>query len=164
MQAEPTRDYRTIVVPYDFSAHADAALRTATDLARRLGSDLHLVHVVQPPTYSYAYGTGVGVAPVAPAVDMGEVRAGATSSLRDVASKLEGFDGKVESQVVEGTSVPFALCETSEALGSDLIVMGTHGRTGLAHVFLGSVAERTLRSAPCPVLTVQAREEDEDGD
>lgn len=51
--------------------------------------------------------------------------------------------------------------DSAEDLGADLIVMGTHGRTGLTHVFLGSVAERTLRSAPCPVLTVQSPEERE---
>jgi universal stress protein A len=51
-----------------------------------------------------------------------------------------------------------AICETAEKIGADLIVMGTHGRTGIAHVFLGSVAERTIRHAPCPVLTVRGSE------
>ena len=143
MQDDQARNYRTIVVPYDFSPHAKVALRAATDLAGRLGSKLHLVHVVQPPSYSYAYGTGVGVVPIAPVIDMAEVREGATSSLREVVSQIQGFDGSVTSHVLEGTSISASLCEISKELCGDLIVMGTHGRTGLAHVFLGSVAERT---------------------
>lgn len=76
-------------------------------------------------------------------------------SLREVAEGLPSLRGSVELHVVEGAGVAEMIGEVAESLGADLIVMGTHGRTGLAHVFLGSVAERTLSRAPCPVLTVQ---------
>jgi nucleotide-binding universal stress UspA family protein len=150
-------DFRTFVVPYDFSEHARAALHVATDLARRLESDVHLVHVIQSPSLAYvAYGD-YGTAVSAP-VDMLELREIATNSLRDVAAGIDGGSGKIELHVVEGTSVVDAIRESAQQLDADLIVMGTHGRTGLAHVFIGSVAERTLRRAPCPVLTVRAPE------
>ena len=157
-------DYRTFVVPYDFSAHARAALYAAVDLARRLSADLHLVHVVQPPSYAYGFGVYGGGAVSAAAVDLAEVRDGAMKSLTEVAEGVAGFPGRIEAHVVEGIGVADLIRATAEKLGADLIVMGTHGRTGLAHVFLGSVAERTLRSAPCPVLTIQAPPEDEGSD
>ena len=72
--------------------------------------------------------------------------------------------GKVEAHVVEAAGIAEAICDAAETFGADLIVMGTHGRTGLAHVFLGSAAERTLRQAPCPVLTVRAPAEEEQED
>jgi universal stress protein A len=150
-------DYRVLVVPYDFSDHARAALKEAAELARRLGGDLHLVHVVQSPLYMYSFAYAGEAAAVIPPIDMTEIREAAMKSLRDVIAELD-IPGKVEPHVLEGASVAETLRETAVDLGADLIVMGTHGRTGLAHAFLGSVAERTLRSAPCPVLTVQAHE------
>ena len=150
-------DYRVLVVPYDFSDHARAALKEAAELARRLGGDLHLVHVVQSPLYMYSFAYAGEAAAVIPPIDMTEIREAAMKSLRDVIAEFD-VPGKVEPHVLEGASVAETLRETAVELGADLIVMGTHGRTGLAHAFLGSVAERTLRSAPCPVLTVQAHE------
>ena len=151
-------NYRTIVVPYDFSDHARAALDTAVDLARRLESDLHLFHVVQLPVYTYPDFQG---AAAAPEPDLVDVRNAAMASLREIAASIEGAPGKVEAHVLEGATIVEMIRQFAEELDADLIVMGTHGRTGLAHVFLGSVAERTLRSAPCPVLTVQAGNQEE---
>ncbi|MCA9505242.1 MAG: universal stress protein [Myxococcales bacterium] len=142
------------LVPYDFSVHSDAALVVAADLARRLSAGVRLLHVIQPPAYSYAYPHGE---PPPPAFDFeavsGEVRAALRKTIDGFSSELSIFFG---TQVVQGSNVAHAICSAAEELDADLIVMGTHGRTGLAHVFLGSVAERTLRSAPCPVLTFRA--------
>ena len=150
-------DYRTFVVPYDFSAHSKAALATAADLARKLGADLHLFHAVHSPMFAYgAYG-----AAAPPPMDLIEVRETAAKSLLEVANGIGDAPGKVETHVVEGSGIADLIGGFAEEIGADLSVMGTHGRTGLAHVFLGSVAERTLRRAPCPVLTVQAPERDE---
>jgi nucleotide-binding universal stress UspA family protein len=151
-------DYQTIVVPYDFSEHARAALATAADLARRLQSDIHLFHVLQLPVYTYP---AFQAAAAAPPADLVDIRDGAMASLREIAASIEGAPGKVETHVVEGATIVEMIRQFAEEIGADLIVMGTHGRTGLAHVFLGSVAERTLRSAPCPVLTVQASDQAE---
>lgn len=152
---------RTFLVPYDFSVHARAALFVAMDLAKRLGTDLHLIHVVQPPAYAYGYA-GMGGGAVSPPIDLAEIREGALNSLRDVVGGIRDFSRKIEPHVVEGPGIADVIRESAERLGAALIVMGTHGRTGLAHVFLGGVAERTWRSAPCPVLTIQSPDEEED--
>ena len=151
-------EYRKFLVPYDFSSHARVALKTALDLARRLGADLHLVHVIHIPPYVY-HGGVYGEAP--PPIDTSSMRDAAARSLAEIANEVSSGPCKVELHVVEGAGVAEALQRAAEDLGADLIVMGTHGRTGLAHVFLGSVAERTLRRAPCPVLTVRATDEGE---
>ena len=147
-------DYRTILVPYDFSEHADAALSTAVDVAGRLGADCHLLHIVQPVTIPY--GTLTTDQAVLPPPNMLEIRESASKALEDVAQRLERADVKLETHVIEASNLASAICEMASKLAANLIVMGTHGRTGIAHVFLGSVAERTLRDAPCPVLTVRA--------
>jgi nucleotide-binding universal stress UspA family protein len=148
-------DYRVVVVPYDFSEHARAALREAVDLSHRLGADLHLVHVMQSPMYLYSFAYAGEAAAVSPPIDMTEIREAALKSLREIIAEIE-FSGKIEAHVLEGANIADTVRATAESLEADLIVMGTHGRTGLAHVFLGSVAERTLRTASCPVLTVKA--------
>lgn len=150
-----SRGFQTFVVPYDFSEHSRAALQMASDLAQRFESNLHLVHVIQPLTLAYAAYGGPGTAVAAP-VGMLELREVAESALAEVATQVEGECAGVQMHVVESASIPDAICEVARKVGAELLVMGTHGRTGLAHVFLGSVAERTLRQAPCAVLTVQA--------
>lgn len=151
-------NYQTIVVPYDFSEHARAALDAAVDLAPRLESDLYLLHVIQLPAYAYLSFPDVGGAPQA---DLGDVRESALQSLREIVAGIQGTGGRVEAHVVEGTNIVEMIRKYAEDVDADLVVMGTHGRTGLAKVFLGSVAERMLRSSPCPVLTVQASEQEE---
>lgn len=149
-------DYRTILVAYDFSEHARLALETAVDLATRFGSELHLIHVLQPPVYADLAFAGAAPTPL----DLGAVRKGVADSLAEVA-RGTGGKVKIDTSVVEGASIADRIGEKAEEIGADLLVMGTHGRTGLAHAFLGSVAERTLRRSPCPVLTVRSAE---DGD
>jgi nucleotide-binding universal stress UspA family protein len=151
-------DYRTFLVPYDFSAHSKMALDTAVDLAHRLGARLHLVHVVQTPAFANGYGT-FGIAEATAPFDIGEIRQRAMGALGEVIDGLPKAAGKVEAHVVEGGHIAEAIGAIADRIGADLIVMGTHGHTGLVHAFLGSVAERTLRHAPCPVLTVRAPED-----
>ena len=155
-----TRTFQNFVVPYDFSDHSRAALRMATDLAQRFESEIHLVHVIQPPSLAYSAYGGPGTAAPAP-VDTLELRGIAESALRDVAAEIERDCARVHTHVIESANIPDSIHEVAAKVRADLIVMGTHGRTGLAHVFLGSVAERTLRRAPCAVLTVQAPAGDE---
>lgn len=148
-------DYRVIVVPYDFSDHARVALDEAAALARKMGGDVHLVHILLSPIYTYSFAYAPEAAAVVPPIDMTEVRESALKSLQELAAEID-VPGKVEAHVLEGASISETLREFVVNQKGDLIVMGTHGRTGLAHAFLGSVAERTLRTAPCPVLTVRA--------
>lgn len=157
--------FRTIMVPYDFSEHARAALDTALDLGARLGTrEIHLVHVIRTPAYAYAgYASHAGAA-VPPPFDLKQIRESALSSLEDAQDVVLALRSDrsplIETDVVEGASIDGSLCDAAQRLSADLIVMGTHGRTGLAQVFLGSVAARTLRSAPCPVLSVRASTEE----
>jgi len=141
--------YRTLLVPYDFSSHADAALATALDLAARFESEVHLLHVLQQPIYATAGYDGF------PLDVPQDIKRHVCESLARLAAKS---GRRVRAHVIDGTSIADRIGDSAQQLGADLIVMGTHGRTGLAHAFVGSVAERTLRIAPCPVLTVRARE------
>ena len=147
------RDFETFLVPYDFSNHARLALDTTLDLMRHFKGDLHLLHIIQPPLYATP---GFGEIPVTALLDLRETL---LASLRKVAASVTGAPGKVEAHVLDGINISAAIVQFAENIGADLIVMGTHGRTGLSHAFMGSVAERTLRAAPCPVLTVRATEE-----
>lgn len=152
-------DFRNIVVPYDFSIHARAALATAIDLAKRIGgSELHLLHVVQMPTYAYP---GAATPPTAP--DIEAICNSARNSLAEIVESHDDLAPGTKVHVVDALGIADSIRESSEVIDADLIVMGTHGRTGLAHVFLGSVTERTLRIAPCPVVAVRADESEELG-
>lgn len=146
------------VVAYDFSPHADAALYAAADLAKRFGAEIHLLHVIQNPTPLSA--TAIYGDPVPPAITP-QQRDQARAELASVADRLKLSTVDTTAHVAQDNSVDRAIVDYCEEHGADLLVMGTHGRTGVAHVFLGSVAERTLRRAPCPVMTVQAPELEE---
>jgi nucleotide-binding universal stress UspA family protein len=147
---------RTILVPVDFSAHSGEALGYAIDLAKVFGAGIHLLHC-------YQINMG-GVSPyglVIPEDFDREVRAAAEQKLHEWAEKARAEGIAVEERI--SPMFPAAtLVDTAEEISADLIVMGTRGLTGLRHVLLGSVAERTLREAPCPVLTVKAPREESD--
>ncbi|MBI3048109.1 MAG: universal stress protein [Acidobacteria bacterium] len=142
-----------ILVPVDFSAHSELALGYATALASRFDASLHLLHVVEDPVATGAWGSE-GVLP-----DLTELR---KELVADAERRLKAYRSDAErTRVPVVTTAEMGLTshtvvEYARALDIDLIVMGTHGRTGVAHLFMGSVAERVLRHAPCPVLTVRA--------
>lgn len=136
---------RTILYPTDFSPYSDVACQFACALARDYDARLILAHVVHEPVV--AYGTG----PVAPDMDAAEVELKSWVSL--LASQFAPVT--VEYRLAVGSPAAEILRLAGE-VKSDLIVMGTHGRTGLGRLVLGSVAEHVLREAGCPVVTVKA--------
>lgn len=139
-----------ILVPTDFSEHAAGALQAAESLARPIGATLHLLHVVQMPVVP----TMPEAAPVVPVTFWQELREHALRNLEKEKARLVAAGVKCELEVIE--DVPgFAIAAAAERCRADLIVMGSRGLTGIKHALLGSVAERTVRSAPCPVLTVK---------
>jgi nucleotide-binding universal stress UspA family protein len=143
---------RTILVPVDFSPHSSEALDFAISLAKEVGAGIHLLHCYQiNPGGVSPYGI------VLPENLDRDLREGALRSVAEWAEKVsaEGL-GVKHSVTPEFPSE--AIVATAEEIGADLIVMGTRGNTGLKHVLLGSVAERTIRMAPCPVTTVKAPE------
>ena len=142
-----------ILVPTDFNAASDAALACAKELALRFDAHLSLLHVVTDPM-----ATGVCTPDVfVPATS--EMR---DTCLRNARKRLEAAL-TVEEQTRFGARIEVTIGDAADAIEQfardehvDLIVMGTHGRRGLAHMLLGSVAERLVRLAPCPVMTTHA--------
>ena len=141
-----TRDITTIMVPTDFSYASDAALGYARMLAARFGASLHLLHVLdEPGSWSEVYAAIPDV--------RDRLTADADRRLAALAACLPA-NLRATSEVLNGAPVP-TIVRVAESRGIDLIVMGTHGRRGMGHLLLGSVAERVVRLAPCPVLTVR---------
>jgi glycine betaine transporter len=138
----------------DFSLYSHEAQDHAVYLARSLGVDLHLLHVFEPPYYSHT-----GVTPsIHPEVHqwLEEIRKTEQMKLNTLAEEVRSQGVKVYAVFKEGE--PFLeILKAAEEIEADLIVMGTHGRTGLAHALMGSVAERVVRKATCPVFTVRAK-------
>jgi nucleotide-binding universal stress UspA family protein len=144
--------FKEILIPVDFSDHSTAALESAIELARAFDSRLHLLHCyqIQPGGIS-PYGIAI------PSSYSAEVRDAASQQL--AAWQEERIPAGVSVDVSIVSEVPSeAIVGTAKKIGADLIVMGTRGLSGFKHVMLGSVAERTVRLAPCPVMTVHAPE------
>jgi nucleotide-binding universal stress UspA family protein len=142
-----------ILVPVDFSPHSGRAFRYAAMLAQRLGATLELLHVVEDPFLTGAWSAEVYV-PNIPAL-MTTLIAEADQQLTRLKAEAAAMGVAADCAVITG-GPPHAIVDRARTGGFDVIVMGTRGRTGLAHVVMGSVAERVLRNAPCPVVTVKA--------
>jgi nucleotide-binding universal stress UspA family protein len=144
--------FRTILVPIDFSDHSSAALDLAIDLARSDGATLHLLHCypIDPGAIS-PYGI------ILPEGFDRDVREAAGTQLARWADKAAAANVPVE-QHLSSMFPAEVIARLAEEVGADLIVMGTRGLSGLKHVLLGSITERVLRLAKCPVLSVKAPE------
>lgn len=144
---------RRILVPLDFSDASLAALGRAKELASGLGARLDLLHVVDQVVLPAFYVPG------APGVYPHDVRSLLTSAqeeLRRAMAAAGGPDVPFEAHTFSATPA-FGIVEQAESLDADLIVLSTRGLTGLERLLLGSTAERVVRMAPCPVLTVGAK-------
>ncbi len=144
-----------VLVPIDFSAHSERALRYAAMLASRFGASLELLHVVEDPVMYGAWGPEVFVPNMAEL--MQAVTSDAEKRLVEMKSRIAREGLRVDTSVIVGRA-PHRITEYAGSNGVDLIVMGTHGRTGLSHVVMGSVAEGVVRHAHCPVLTMHGAE------
>jgi len=143
--------FKRILVPMDFSAPSDAALEYARVVAGRFGASLHLLHVAEDP-YRAIYSAEVFVPEVEGLRDQI-----LDDSLGRLADKLQPSDVdelRATAEAVIGTPAG-SIVEYAAGHDIDLIVMGTHGRGGMSHLLMGSVAERVVRTASCPVLTVR---------
>lgn len=150
-------EIRSILAPTDFSHHAEAALRFACGLAEKLGATLHLLHAL--PEIVGPVGPEPMLVPNLPPEYYQESEAQSQEALRKVLRPEWGRPAGVEMAVRWGDAVD-AIVGYARDHAVDLIVIATHGRTGLSHVLLGSVAERIVREAPCPVLTIRDRNHD----
>jgi nucleotide-binding universal stress UspA family protein len=145
---------KRILVATDFSDCAREALDYALSFAERVGAEVDIVHVFERPVYF-----DVGVAhslQLRHNVDqwIGEMRQEANRQLDALAQGIRSRMPNVRATMREGSTVEEIL-KAAQGASADLIIIGTHGRTGLPHVLLGSVAERVVRGAGCPVLTVR---------
>jgi nucleotide-binding universal stress UspA family protein len=144
-------DLRRILVPTDFSPSSAKALTYAAAFAEKFGAEVLLLHVVQDLAVFIPEAV-LACPPPTPPVEQ-FIKAARTALDRAIAGvEQRGFT--IRPEVAEGTPYEEIVCLARER-DVDLIVMGTHGRTGLAHALMGSVAEKVVRRAPCPVLTVR---------
>jgi nucleotide-binding universal stress UspA family protein len=144
-------EIRRILVPIDFSEHSQHALDEAIGLAKRFGAEVHLIHCYQVyPAGAVGFPYDVAL----PESYERAVREAATARLSDWREKTSAQGVRVEQHLrVDFPS--HGIVDLAEKLAADLIVIGSRGLSGFKHVVLGSVAERTIRHAPCPVLTVK---------
>jgi universal stress protein A len=146
-------EIRKILAPIDFSEHASNAVRYACGLAERLDAELHLLHVLSAIVPS-------GPDPLfTTALPQEMYRESEEQSRQALEKSLDPSWGKPRSVevAVRWESPVDGIVNYAQETAIDLIVIATHGRTGLSHVLLGSVAERIVREAPCPVLTIRSR-------
>lgn len=144
-------DVKTILVPTDFSETAQAALEAATSLAKQFGAKIIIVHAYHAEipmvvTMDAPYALPPGF--------YEELSAEAQRRVDKLADEITSRDGVKAEGIAMATPAATAIIERAESMNADLIVMGTHGHTGVKHLLLGSIAERVVRTAPCPVMTV----------
>jgi nucleotide-binding universal stress UspA family protein len=145
---------RSILVPIDFSLHSKNALKYAVPLAEKFGASLHLVYVVEPTIYPADLGFGQVVLP---GVEE-ELREKGGEELQSLMEKEIG--GRVKSSCAVRTGNPHQeILREAEELGVALIVVATHGHSGVEHMLFGSTADRIVRNAKCPVLTVRPEQQ-----
>lgn len=143
---------KNVLVAVDFGEASETALAYGRDLARMSGATLHVLHVVENVISSAVGVEGYGV-------DFSALQREVEEAARKQLNSMVTEDDRqtLRAQAVTRTSDSPALSIVSYAKDAhiDLIIVGTHGRGAMAHLFMGSVAERVVRSAPCPVLTVK---------
>ncbi|HEY7040357.1 MAG TPA: universal stress protein [Methylomirabilota bacterium] len=145
--------FRTIMHPTDFSRASTPAFKRAVEMAKDNRAQLLIVHVLAPAPMM------VGEGYVSPKVyeDMdAAARAGAQKQLRRLVEQAKRSGVRARPVLLEGIAHE-RIAQTARSRKADLLVIGTHGRTGFARFFLGSVASRVLTIAPCPVLTVRGK-------
>jgi nucleotide-binding universal stress UspA family protein len=140
-----------VLVATDFSDASEPALLYGRELARTFGAALHVLHVVEGPM--------MWAGPESAGVDFGrlqaELEASAESKLDKIVSAEDREQLKAITAIRNGSSTAFEIAAYARHEGIDIIVMGTHGRGVMAHLLMGNVAEKVVRIAPCPVLTVR---------
>ena len=143
---------KNILVATDFGPASEAALRYGRALAARFGARLHVLHVTEylPLTAAYAYG----YTSLPPNIQQ-DIEASAAKQTQALLTDEERRTQLGIAATMTGNSPATAIVEYAKRHDIDLAVLGTHGRGALSHLLMGSVAERVVRMAPCPVLTVR---------
>jgi nucleotide-binding universal stress UspA family protein len=151
--------FSKILVPVDFGGGSRTAVEHAIGLAERFDAQVTLLHVHVPPYYVGDVPVTVAGANPQPLADY--IRTQAQSELDALLEDVRGAHGSVSIQgALTGGRVEKEVVRIADEEKYDLVVMGTHGRSGLNHFLLGSVAEQVLRKAPCPVMVVRQAEDE----
>ena len=139
-----------ILVPIDFSDYSKSALKYAVDFAKFFNAELSLIYVVEPVIYPPDFSMGqIAV----PSVDF-EMDKRAKEELENLAKKQ--IPKELKTRIIVKTGKPFIeIIDTANELDADLIIIATHGHSGVEHILFGSTAEKVVRRAPCPVLTLR---------
>ncbi len=146
----PNADWKRILCPIDFSDASRAALQVAGEIARRYGAKVALFHAYPVPGYTFPDGSFVASSKM-----LEELSGQANQHMAEWKTLAEGM-GIAHVEVATAVGEPaHEILAFAKAQGADLVVIGTHGRTGLQHALMGSVAERVVRRSTCPVLTVR---------
>ena len=154
----PALHIKKILVPSDFSASSQQALRYTLALARQCGAELVLMHILEPaPTRLNGVGTPTRHNGAGNSVSEPEELSRAIKSLRACAA-LAKREGVAAKSIVRNGLATHEIVEAAKELDVDLVVIGTHGHTGWKHFCIGSTAERVVRAAPCAVLVVREKE------
>jgi nucleotide-binding universal stress UspA family protein len=145
--------FRHILAPTDFSEYSKQAVASALELAKKFGAKLSILHVVELPPYPVeGY-----VPPSVTSTFLEDLERQASQDLAQVTPEAESAGIEVARLVTVGS--PYRkIIDMAEAEQVDLIVMATAGRTGFSRLVMGSIAERVVRTASCPVLTIRPRE------
>lgn len=150
--AKPGQDIHNLLIPVDFSAFGGPALSYAKELALVYGAKLHLLHVIEDIGLPGAYGYG---ASARFSINLSEMEKNSCKALRAIGIKVLGEEVPFEVHAIGGNAA-LDTVDFAAAHDIDLIVMATHGRTGIRRLVIGSVAEKVIRMARCPVFTVKS--------
>lgn len=143
-------EIKKILVPIDFSDYSKNALKYSVNFAKRFSAEMYLVYVIEPMIYPADFSMGQIAVPTGD-VDMTERAKEELSNL----AKTE-IDASIRTEILIKSGKPFVeIIETASDLDIDLIIIATHGHTGVEHLLFGSTAEKVVRKAPCPVLTLR---------
>lgn len=142
-------EIRRVLCTTDFSAAANKAVRQAVRIAQQLGAEVHLLHAYPVPSIPSPAGGDFS-----PQQLTAQLAESAETEMRREVREWNKRQISVVPHVAAGPPAD-VIVETAKEIGADMIVVGTHGRTGLAHLLIGSVAERVIRTATVPVVTIR---------
>ena len=146
----PSADWKRILCPIDFSDASRAALQVAAETAKKYGAKVALFHAYPVPGYTFPDGSFVASSKM-----LDELSGQANQHMAEWKALAEGM-GISQVEVATAVGEPaHEILAFAKAQHADLLVIVTHGRTGLQHALMGSVAERVVRRSSCPVLTVR---------
>jgi nucleotide-binding universal stress UspA family protein len=145
---------KEVLVPVDFSSGSDTALQYGRELARTFGARLHALHVVED-VYMQLMMAGGAIGGSAAVEIQRDLENAAQTQLDAVIREDDRRELRARTALRTGVAAAQGVVDYARESNIDIIVIGTHGRGGMAHLLMGSVAEKVIRTAPCPVLSVR---------